>query len=74
MEKKIRGTLATGFNQVVINQVAGNRVMTARFSTNYSPAKSHQLSLNINFLNSFPVEQQTGFSEWTATARYGYTF
>ncbi len=74
MEKKMRGTFSTGLNQVITNKLATNRVMTARFNTSYSPAKSHQVSLNINFLNNYPVEQQHSFLEWTATARYGYTF
>ncbi len=74
LEKKLRGTFSSGYNQVINNQVNGSLVMTCRLYTAYAPVKNHQLSLNINFLRSFPSPQKTGFSEWTATARYGYTF
>ncbi len=74
MEKKLRSSLSTGFNQVITNQIATSKVMNTRLSADYSLLKNHRLSLNINLLNSFSTGQKEAFSECTATARYAYTF
>ena len=74
LEKKLRGSLSTGFNQVLTNGTASNRVMTSRLSTNYAWPKHHRLTFNLTLLNNLATGQKDAFAEWTATARYGYTF
>ncbi len=74
LEKKLRSSLSTGFNQVLINGQASNRVMTSRLTTGYAWPKHHRFTFNLNLLNNFATGQKSAFAEWTATARYGYTF
>ena len=74
LKKKLRNALSTGFNQVFTNGEASSRVITSRLSTNYTWPKHHRLSFNLNLLKNFATGQKNAFTEWTATARYGYTF
>ena len=74
LEKKLRSTLSTGYNQVITQPEASSRVLTTRVSSGYTWLKHHRLSFNLNLLNSLSTGEKEGFSEWTATARYGYTF
>ncbi|MDF9800461.1 hypothetical protein OKW21_005724 [Catalinimonas alkaloidigena] len=74
LERKLRSSLSTGFNQVLHNMIASSQVLTARLSGSYSYQKSHRFSLNLNLLNNFPTDEKEAFTEFTATVRYGYTF
>jgi hypothetical protein len=74
LEKKLRGSWTTSFNQVTTNRIASSRILTSRIATSYSWPKRHQLTVNLNILNNFSTQQKEAFSEWTATARYGFTF
>ena len=73
LEKKLRSSLSTGFNQVLTNRVATSKVLTSRLSGGYT-RQNHRFSLNLNVLNNFPTGEKGAFIEWTTVARYGYTF
>lgn len=74
LEKKLRSSISTSYNRVLQNMIASSQVLTARMSGSYSYQKNHRFSLNLNLLNNFPTGEKEAFTEFTATARYGYTF
>jgi hypothetical protein len=75
LEKKLRTTLTSTYNQVLTNRKVSSQVLNMRLNGTYTLQKRHNLSLNLNTLKKLAVdEKDRGFTELTATINYGYSF
>ncbi len=84
-EKTLRSSISSSYNQSAANGVASSDVWNTRGSVNYAPkgdqqagkrdAGKHHFSGGLNVLRRFKATAQSpGFTEWTATAGYTYSF
>ncbi|CAA9305033.1 MAG: hypothetical protein AVDCRST_MAG56-5771 [uncultured Cytophagales bacterium] len=84
-EKTLRSSVSSSYNQSSANGTAGSDVWNTRGSVNYAPrgnrqagkrdAGKHNFSGGLNVLRRFKATAQgPGFTEWTATAGYTYSF
>ncbi len=75
LQKKLRCSFSSSYNQVRNNAVPASSILNMRLNGNYSVNKKHVISLNLVTLRKFAIaEGQTGFTEFTATANYGFNF
>ncbi len=75
LEKKLRATFTTTYNQMQQNDTPQSRVLNLRLNGTYTIQKKHLLSLNIVSLRKFAIDERTtDFNEYTATINYGYSF
>jgi hypothetical protein len=80
-EKTLKGSLASSYNETSASNIQTSPVWSNRLGLNYVPkpkgegAGGHTFSIGLNVLKRFKgTEQQPGFTEYTATANYTYTF
>lgn len=75
LNKKLRTTLTTTYNQMLQNDLPQGKVLSIRFSGSYTADKKHVFSLNLASLKKFAVDDRSpNFSEYTGTVNYGYSF
>jgi hypothetical protein len=82
LEKKLRGSWASSYNETLGNNINVSPVLNNRLSLNFSPKPAdaesnaqHTFSLGINLLNRLKsTGQQPAFTEFTATLNYSYSF
>jgi hypothetical protein len=82
LEKTLRASLATSYNETSGNNVQSSPVLNNRFGLNFTPKKDgsdsrsqHNVAFNLNVLNRLKgTEQQPAFTEITATLNYTYSF
>ncbi|NOS90431.1 MAG: hypothetical protein HOP30_00775 [Cyclobacteriaceae bacterium] len=75
LEKKLRCTFTATYNQQFQNQILQSNVMNLRANGSYNVKKKHTFSINLVSLTKFAAEtDKIGFSEYTATFNYGYSF
>ncbi|MCE2998025.1 MAG: hypothetical protein ACK5PC_07035 [Cyclobacteriaceae bacterium] len=75
LEKKLRCTFTATYNQQFQNQILQSNVMNLRANGSYSVKKKHAFSINVVSLTKFAADtDKMGFSEYTATINYGYSF
>lgn len=84
-EKTLRSSVSSSYNQSAANGIASSDVWNTRGSINYSPKGDkaagkkdfgqHNLTSGLNVLRRFKgTPQGPGFTEWTATVGYTYSF
>lgn len=75
LQKKLRCSFSSSFNQVRNKSVVTGKVINLRLSGNYAVNKKHTFSLNLVTLRKFAsAEDQKSFTEFTSTLNYGYSF
>ncbi len=84
LEKTLRSSLASSYNQSSANGTESSDVWNTRGSVNYAPKGEkqtkkdfgkHNFSGGLNVLRRFKgTAQSPGFTEWTATMGYTYSF
>ncbi len=75
MEKRLRCTLTTTYNQLFQNDVIQNNVFNLRVNGSYAVQKKHIFSANLVSLTKLAVDDtKPDFNEFTATINYGYSF
>lgn len=82
MEKALRASWASSYNETTVTNAKTSPVLNNRLSLNYAPKPKndganspHAFSIGVNVLNRLKdVEQQPSFTEITGTLNYSYTF
>ncbi|HEX8547731.1 MAG TPA: hypothetical protein VF691_12265 [Cytophagaceae bacterium] len=83
-ERTVRATLSNSYNYSKANERKNGAVFNTRFNVNYSPKKKetqnkmfqqgHVLGISINVLNKLDGEVTKGYSEYTGSVVYTYSF
>ena len=76
MERKLRLTLSTSFNSTSLEGKKQNNVTNIRSNVSYLMAKKHNFGLSMMMVNrNTKIESgPTGFTEYTSTLSYSYSF
>ncbi len=76
LEKQLRTSLSTSWNQSYTNGEQINKIINVRASAGYSIKKKHNLNLSLIMVNRASAKEGTAqaFTEYTGTLGYSYNF